>query len=338
MEKPILIFFKIFAILVLAGILYLIRDIIVFLILALIIATAIRPGIDWLEKRRLPRFIGGILVFLLILIPLFGVFVAIIPSLISEFQSFLSNFPRYWENFLSWLPQLEKWFEGTPFGQNFRETLSQSIQRLSLVFAKTLSFAYGLGQMIFNFLFILVVAFYLAVEKNLDRKIASLFPKKEQREKCLRYFGLIQKRIGKWTQGYALSALLVGFLVYIGLSLLGVRYALILAVIGGIFEIIPLLGPLFAGFLTFILASLQGGFGLGFWSLLLFFVIQQVDNFFIIPLLMKKRVDVNPILVIISLFIGGRLAGLVGMLIAIPLVASLLAVLEEYRKERGLPR
>jgi len=322
---------KVVGVLIAIIVLYFIRDVVGYLLLSFVFASALKPGVDFLEKKKIPRGLSAILIFLLFLIFFSALLYLVFPPLITEVQNFISTFPQYWENFLNWLPQFEDWLEKIPFGQNIANTINQSVEGLSKAVGSVIGAVYGFFGQIFDFLFILIVAFYLLIEKDVGGRFNQLFFVKNDQTKIKisNYFDLAEKIAGRWLQGYIFLGIIVGSLVYIGLSILGVKYALILAVLAGVLEIIPFFGPVFAGVVGFILSFFQGGWVIALWAAFIFFIIQQLENYLIVPMVMKNRVDLNPLLTIIVLFIGSRLGGFLGMILAVPITAILLALLKQ---------
>lgn len=335
MEKPISLTLKIIGILIGILLLYFVQELISYLLLAFVFSAALRPGVDYLQEKRIPRFLGGIIIFFLIFL-LFGLIIYFtFPPLISEFQTFLFTIPKYWENFLLWLPKFELWVQTTPFGQSIQNAIYQYVQQLSHTVTTLIGFASKLLGQILNFVLILVITFYLMIEKNIDEKILSFLPvnnkrrEKEMRQKILKYWKLAQVQAGHWLQGYVLLGVIVGTLIYISLSIIGVKYSLILAFLAGILEIIPWLGPVAAGTIGALLALFQGGWMMALWTAFIFFVVQQIENFLIIPLVMKDKVNLDPILTLVVLFVGGKLGGITGMMLAVPVTAILISLSRE---------
>lgn len=321
---------------ILAGIffLYSIRDVIAYLLLAFIFASALRPAVDFLESKKIPRVISSVVIFLLFLGFVTALFWSIFPVFISETQNFISSFPKYWQQFLDWLPRFEEWRERVPFGENIENAINQSLQSVSKAITSIISFTYNIFGQVFNLVFVLVAAFYLVVEKKTNERFTRFFfgRDKELEGKILRYWQLAEKQAGLWLQGYVFLSLIVGLLVYIGLSILGVKYALILAVFAGAFEIVPFLGPLFSMVVGFFLVFFQAGIVLALWTVFIFFIVQQLENYLIVPLVMKNRIDLNPLVSIIVLFIGAKLGGVLGAILAIPLTAILLKLYRDITK------
>ena len=140
-------------------------------------------------------------------------------------------------------------------------------------------------------------------------------------------------KIGKWMQGQLLLGVLIGVLVYLGLTILGVPYALLLAVLAALFELIPLFGPILASIPAIALGFLQS-FSLGFMVVGLYVIIQQFENHLIYPLVVRKVVGVSPILVIISLIVGAKLAGFLGLILAVPIAAAIVEFTDDIQKDK----
>ena len=131
--------------------------------------------------------------------------------------------------------------------------------------------------------------------------------------------------------GQILLMLIIGVLTYIGLFFLDVKYALTLALIAGLFELIPYVGPFIALIPAAILAFIQAPL-LGLLVVILYVVIQQLENYVIVPQVMKKTVGLNPIVIIIVMLIGAKLAGVIGIILSVPLTASIAEFLKDLQK------
>lgn len=343
MEKSTLLTLKIIGILLGILVLYFVRNLIGYMLLAFVFSSALRPGVDWLQKKKIPRFVGGIIVFLLLFLFFGLIFYFTFPPFINEIQSFVSAFPQYWQNFFLWLPRFEMWLETSPFGGNIREAINQYIQKLSQTITSLIGFVSGIFGKILNLILIIVLIFYFSVEEKISEKfypfliIKDRKRQEEVRQKISRYWKIAESQAGRLLQGYVLLAFTVGIMVYIGLSILGIRYSLILAVLAGVLEIIPWLGPVAAGLLGTLLSLLQEGWAIAFWTAFVFFIVQQIENYFIIPFVMKNRVNLDPLLTLIVLIIGGRLGGTLGLVLAVPVGAILVAFLREKSKTSEPP-
>ena len=141
-------------------------------------------------------------------------------------------------------------------------------------------------------------------------------------------------KIGLWMQGQLLLAVIMGVLVYLGLTILGVPHALLLAVIAALFEIIPVFGPILAAVPAVAIAFVDGGATLGLLTVALYVIGQQFENHLIYPLVVTRVVGVPPLLVILALLIGAQLAGFLGILLSVPVVATLQEFTKDIRERR----
>ena len=340
MDKVISSTLKVISVLFCIWLIYILRDIIFYFLFAFVIAFGLRPLIDKLEKQKIPRGVSCTFIFLLFLVLIFTVVVLIVPPFINEVQNFLRNFNPYSIQFSNFLKNIENFFPGVDIKGKISQSFSNIFDGLFGYFSSVPKLASGFFGGIFNFIFVLIISFYFAIEKELPRKFSKMLfsQDKEREKKFLSTWQRTEKIIGRWLYSYVILATIVGLLVYIGLTFLGVKYSLLLAVLAGVFEIVPLFGPIFAGIIGTILAFLQGGVVLGFWAILLFILVQQIENFLIIPYVMKTRVDLHPILVIVVLFVAGKIFGTLGAIISIPIVATIIALVKEDYKEFFIER
>ncbi len=301
--------------------LYIIRDVLVLLFFAIIIASAIDLPARRFDKLKIPRVLSVLLVYLICVGLLAGLLILFIPSFASELKDFSVEFPKY-------ANELYQKFKGLQDGSlRYQKLISQTQGILNSleealkgsaanVVSKTLNIFGGL----FSVLIVIVISFYLAVQKNgIQHLLKGIIPK-EHEVYVLNLWERAQKKMGHWLQGQLFLAIVVGVVVYIGLSLLQVRFALLLAIIAGILELVPYIGPVLAGIPAVILAFFQAPI-LALWVLIFYIVIQQMENYLLVPLVMKKVVGLNPVIVIVALLIGGKLLGIIGILLAVPATA-----------------
>lgn len=312
--------------------LYLIRDVLVMVFVAIIIAAAISRPANWLKKYSVPRILGVIFLYLLLFFVLALIVYLILPLLAEETKNLAAVFPKYAEKIGL---NLEDWWKGNKIeGGNFEGFLGKLGEKLaqaaSGIFAATASV---FGSLV-SALIILVISFYLSVqEKGIKRFLMFLAPSRHQAY-VLDLFERIQNKMGGWFGGQLLLALIIGVLTYLGLVLLGVKYALVLALMAGVLELIPYLGPIIAAVPAVILAFFQAPF-LGLLVLILYLVIQQMENQVIVPLVMRKAVGLHPIIIIIAMLIGAKLAGIIGIILAVPVAAALAEFLKDLKKKEA---
>lgn len=319
--------------------LFFLKDLVLIVLTAIVIASAIEPITKWFINYRVPRVLAVLLVYILMLLVLFSIFYFFVPTLLQEASNFLALLPTYTNSidlpgsfggdFLSGPESIVKTF-------SVRDALSsvqQSFNNLSEGFVKSISVIFG-GA--FSFVLIIVFSFYFAVqETGIDDFLRVVSPVKHQNY-VLNLWKRSQEKIGKWMQGQLILAIIVGVLVYMGLTILDVRYALLLAVLAGIFELIPLFGAFLAAIPGVVIAFVDGGVSLGLMVTGLYVIIQQFENHLIYPLVVTKVVGVPPLLVILALIIGAQFAGFLGLILAVPIAAIVQELVKDIQKEKEI--
>jgi len=310
--------------------LYLIRDILLTVFIAFIVAAAVDAPVDWLAKWKIPRPLGTALIYFLIF-SLFALFLyVVIPPLSGQLEALISNLPEYLNNL------------GTGFEALQQKIGSDSLQKVLTQFNDQLTGAgsnvFGTVVNIFGGLvsagMILVISVYLVIQdKGIKEFVSSVTPPSSQAY-VINLTERVQLKLGSWLRGQLLLMLIVGVLAFIGLSLLKVKFALILALLVGLLEIIPYIGPVLGGAPAVALAFLQSPI-LALLVIVLFIVIQQLENYLIAPLVMKHAVGLNPLVIIISMIVGGNLGGILGVVVAVPMVAMASVFLSDVFSKEG---
>ena len=319
--------------------LYVVRDVVMVVIAAVIIASAIEPGTKWLVKRRIPRVVSGIIIYLGLFVVIAGLFYIFLPPILVETSGLLSNIPQYIKVAEVWAPlnKAAPLFH-LPTTIPVNELVSNISTILSDVsgglFETASSFLGGIA----SFVLIIVISFYLTEkEDGVVHFLQIVVPAKDERY-VIDLWKRTQKKIGLWMQGQILLQLIVSFLIYIGLLFLGVPHALLLAVFAFVLEIIPVFGMSLAAIPAVLLAILNGGLPLGLFVIGLYLVVQQFEAHLIYPLVVKKIVGVPPLLVIIALIIGAKLAGLIGIILSVPLSVGVMEYLDDVGKRKSEAR
>jgi predicted PurR-regulated permease PerM len=208
--------------------------------------------------------------------------------------------------------------------------IQNALAGLSHGFFQTASIIFG-GAV--SALLTLVISFYLAVEeKGIENFLRVIIPI-EREEYSIGLWKRTQEKIGLWLQGQLLLAVVVGVLVYLGLSILQVPYAMTLAMLSAILEIIPIFGPIIAAVPGVIIAFSVSP-SLGLIVVGLYLIIQQFENHLIYPLVVTKIVGIPPTIVIVALLVGAKLAGILGFLLAIPLTTVVVELFSDFEKRK----
>lgn len=301
-----------------AVLLYLVRDIIGVLIFAIIIASALEPLLVYGETKKIPRLLSLIVIYAAFFV-LFAAFLYILlPLLLDQFRDFSQNYPAYFGKLEEATGPID-FLPGLSF--NIHDLLSQLTERIPS-FTSLISYASSIFGSFMSFLVVMVVSFYLSLSRGaLDDFLASVMPPRFEAY-VHNLWVRAQRKMGRWLQAQILLSVIMAFVVGVGLWLLGVKYYFLAAIITGVFEIVPFVGPIVAGAVSTLLALSQQSI-LGLWTLIFFILAQQVENHLLVPLLMKKLVGLNPVAVIAAILVGAKLGGVLGVLLAVPIAAAI---------------
>lgn len=329
------------ALLVILGayVLWLLRDLVLLVLTAVVIASAIEPGIIFFVRYRIPRFVATLGMYVSVFGSVFALIYFFFPPIITDAAHFLSTLPQYLET-VSTPASFAGISSATDFlgSQHQAQALVQGLVSLQSAFISTSGgvlqlFATFFGG-IFSLVLVVVLSFYFALqETGVDDFLRLVMPARHE-DYAVDLWKRSQKKIGLWMQGQILLSVIVGVLVYLGLLIIGVQYALLLAVFTAAAEIIPIFGSLMAGAAAAAVGFSQGGVALAVIIIGLYIVVNQFETNLIYPLIVKKVVGVPPLLVILALIAGGVLAGFLGVLLSVPLAAVALEFLSDFDKRK----
>lgn len=319
-----------------AWLLYTLRDVVIIMLTAVVIASAIEPATKWCVRNKIPRTLGVILVYILFLGAVFGILYLFVPIFLSEATGFIAEFPRYLE-YVRYIPE-----EYAPLLEATNANPTAAVNQL-LVAVKELT--QGVAQDVFkvisvvfggvlSFILIFVFSFYFSIQERGIEDFLRIVTPVEHENYVIDLWSRAQQKIGLWMQGQLILAVIVGVLVYLGLTILGVKYALVLAVVAGLFEIIPVFGPTLSAIPAVLVGFGDGGVTIGLLVVALYVIIQQFENHLIYPLVVTKVVGVPPLLVILGLIIGAKLAGVLGIILSAPVAAVLQELISDHDKGR----
>ncbi len=283
--------------------LFQIRQVLLGLFIAIILMSAINPSVKRLESFKFPRWLSILIIYLIVIVILGIGIGSIIPPLIDQTTNLIGQIPDFFRQF-SFL------------GIDERAIASQFSQ-LTSVPANIIKFLVSVFSNIVEIFALSIITFYLLLErKNIDNYLATLVgeDKEKQIEKII---DKIENRLGNWIRGQFLLMLIVGVLNYVGFTIIGIKFALPLAILAFLFEIVPNIGPTMAALPAILIAltiSPLHALAVAGWC----FLVQQLENSIFVPRIMKQIAGVNPLISIISLAIGLKLAGIGGAILAIP--------------------
>lgn len=320
--------------------LYLLRDMALLVLTAIVIASSLEPGIAFFMRYRLSRIVATIVMYATVLGVTFGTFYLFFPPLIDEGSRLISQLPQYLEALeiptpleqVSMLSADMKMSGGESSG--YLQTLLSLRESFSETSEGLLRVASAIFGGLFSLLLVIVLSFYFAVrDTGIDDFLRVVTPVKHQ-EYILSLWKRSQKKIGLWMQGQLLLSLLAGVLVYLGLTILGVPYALVLAIFTAFMEMIPVFGSFISAVPAIGIAFVTGGMPLALIVGGLFIVVNQFQSNLVYPLVVKKVVGVPPLLVILALIAGGQLAGFLGVLLSVPIAAAISELVADIDKSK----
>lgn len=318
--------------------LYHVRGIVLIILTAIVIASFVEAPTRWLMHLRIPRVVSVVMVYLGIIGLFGGLLSFLIPAFLLEVNTIALLFPN--NTSFDFLQQLN--LQGIKDAIQGTETGVQAnsvdvFESLRLKFGQFAGTAFQSITVVFggfiNAIMVFILSFFLAVEDRGIEKFLRLVIPLDKEEYAIDLWKRVQRKIEIWFSGQLLAALFVGIIVYFGLLVFGIPYALLLALLSFVFELVPF-GSIIASIPALAIAFLTGGFPLLVYVLILYVVIQQIESNIIYPLVMKRVVGIPPLIVIISLLVGGALGGILGIVIAMPATVGLFEFISDMEKEK----
>jgi predicted PurR-regulated permease PerM len=314
-------------------ILFYLREIVLLVFVAFIIASALGPVLRTLQRHRIPQVVSIASTFLIIigLVTLLGFM--IIPALFIQMSNFLHHLPDI-------IGRAAQVITGSSLDQaQFQSYSSQTINALTggvqSISSNVVQVGLGIFSGFISAVTVIVMSFYFILERDqLYKGLELLMPHND----FIRVRNVTQKvehKLGSWLRGQLLLGVIIGVASWAGLMGLGLhQYALPLAIIAGILELVPIIGPIVSAIPAVVIA-LTISPALAVAVVILYLVIQQLESHLIVPKVMEKAVGLNPLFVIIALLAGGALMGIMGALLAVPAAVVIATILEDIREYEG---
>lgn len=322
---------KFFAVTFLLLFLYFIKDILLIVLVAILLALTIDPIVDMLKKRYgMPRMLGAGTLFAVALILLMAIIYIVVPPLAQQVSQLGEALPGYFQK-ENWEMLLQSGSNLGLSSQDLQNVISELSGGIKSGGETLVSGALGIAGGILSAILVIVMTFYLVLEDDgVEKFIRALVPDAEQK-RALRVAHKIEKKLGHWLLGQLALGVIVGMLSLLGLYIIGVPYATVLALLAGVLELVPYIGPALSA-IPAVLIAFSISPTLAFFTLILYFLIQQFENHVIVPKVMSKSVGLHPIIIIIAALLGGKLAGIAGMILAVPVATIIALVLEDFRE------
>lgn len=321
--------------------LFMLSNLVLVILTSIVVASFVSSGSRRLAKYKINRTLAVIIIYLVSIGVLLGVFYLFIPLFLSELSTLLGLVTKYFPlsvdqtQTVSGASTAFSGWSGTEGSfVEFINRMRAFIAGASNGFVDTMAIIFG-GM--FNLVLIMVISFYLSIEDHgIENFLRMILPLRHE-EYAIDLWRRTERKIALWMRGQLLLGLLVGVLIYLGLAIMGVKYALIMALVAAIFELIPF-GLVLAVIPAVSFAYVDGGVTLALIVLAFYFIVHQFEVYLIQPLIVNKVVGISPLVVIVSVLIGMELAGFWGIILAVPVAVAILEFFDDVEKKKVLLR
>ena len=316
--------------------LYRFNQVIFILFIAIVIGTVIRPAVAWLHQRGLPQIAGVILVYILLLILLAGFLLLLFPLIVEQSTTIAAALPGYYQSLREWMVnypnqlivRLSEFLPAT-LPSLKPGIVQQTGQEMMASAGQVLGYITVAAKVFFIAIVILVLAFYWTLDGTRTIQSFLLLVPQDQRESISELISAMETKVGFYIAGQGVLCLIIGIMALIAYLLIGLPNALVLALLAGVLEAVPMIGPLL-GAVPAALVALSVGPDKLIWVIVATVVIQQLENSLLVPRIMSKAVGVNPFVTLLAIFAFSSFFGIAGALMAIPMAAIIQLVLNHF--------
>ena len=316
--------------------LYRFYQVVFILFIAIVIGTVIRPIVNWLYTKGIPRIAGVILVYLLLLVLLAGFLWLLFPLIFEQSATLATDIPGYYQHLRTWMVndpnqlfmRLGQLLPATLPSLNPR-IVQQTGEEVVASAGQVLGYAISAAQVIFTTIVILVLTVYWTLDGPRIIKTILLLIPQDQRENISELISAMEAKVGFYLAGQGLLCLVISMMALVAYVLIGLPNALVLALAAGVMEAVPMVGPLL-GAIPAALVALSIAPNRLIWVIAATIVIQQLENTLLVPRIMKKTVGVNPFVTLLALFAFSSFFGIAGALMAIPMAAIIQLALNHF--------
>ena len=314
--------------------LYRFNQVIFILFIAIVIGTVIRPAVAWLHLRGLSRIAGVILVYTLLFTLLVSFVLLLFPLIIEQATTITAAIPGYYQSLRIWMAGypnqlIVRLSEFIPAALPGLKTAQPTGQEVIASAAQALDYITSMAGMIFTAIVIMLLAFYWTIDGPRTIKSFLLLIPQEQRESIGELISAMENKVGLYIVGQGILCLVIGSMSLVAYLLIGLPNALVLALVAGIMEAIPMVGPLL-GAIPAAFVALSIAPDKLIWVIVATVIIQQLENSLLVPRVMSKAVGVNPFVSMLAFFAFSTLLGFAGALMAIPMAAILQLLLDRF--------
>jgi len=314
--------------------LYRFNQVVFILFIAIMIGTVIRPAVSWLNQRGLPKMAGVILVYIVLLIAFTGFLLLLFPLIVEQSTTISAASAGYYQNLREWLVHypnqlIVRLSEFIPATLPSLKPVQQSGQDVMASAGQALGYITVASKAVFIAMVILVLAFYWTLDGTRTIQSFLLLVPQNQRESVSELISEMETKVGSYIAGQGVLCLIIGVTALLAYLLIGLPNALVLALLAGVLEAVPMIGPLLGAIPAAMVAFSIAPDKL-IWVIVATVVIQQLENSLLVPRIMRKAVGVNPFVTLLALFAFSSLFGLAGALMAIPMAAIIQLLLNRF--------
>ncbi len=325
--------------------LFYIKDIVLVILASIVIASSLEPLTLWAKKKNIKRVLAVMIIYIILILLLILFFLFFLPSLLNEAIVYLNNIPDNINIGDIWDPISNSGIFSSGFANSLPDksiSIKQFVEASKSIVSGTGEGAFKTASIIFggalSFVLMIVLSFYLSVQEDGVENFLKIISPLKYHDYVVDLWKRSQRKIGYWMQGQLLLGIIVGVLVYLGLMILGIRHALLLASIAAVFELIPVFGPILSAIPAILIALVDNGATGGLLVMGLYIIIHQFENHLLYPLVVRKIVGISPILVILALVIGAKLAGFLGAILAVPIASAVMEYVRDIEKDKKVTK
>ncbi len=303
------------------AVLYKLHSLIVSLIMAITLASAIAPAAKAGEKKKIPRLATVFGIYITIALIYTMLVAAVIPAIKEQAQTLSSTLPAYVDHFEQW--------SNDKIGTNTLKPSTDNIKSFAVgMLGQTANITASFVELVLNGLLILFLAAYFATEADLIWPALLKWLPADARSRYAEFIGPLEERMGGYVRGQLMVAVVVGIFLFIGFTIIGLKYALLLGALAGLLNLIPYLGSLSATIIAVIVAFNQDPILAG--AVLIVYGIEQwFESSLIVPFFVGRSAALHPLIVLLAIIIGATLMGVAGALISVPVASAALYIAEQ---------
>ena len=294
------------------------------LIFSVLVAFLLNPIINYLERQGLSKTLSIVIMYIFFLVVLILLCFNLVPTLIRELQELIKALPGYTEIFLNYFEQLESDYKRFDLPEGIRQAIDEGIEEIQkdlILFLERLTqlLISLFSQVLALFLVPIFTFYFLRDSEKFKATLMNILPE-DYRETFRETLNDINTTVGTYLRGLVLISGMVGTLVYIGLLILGVEFALFLGLLNALTNFIPYFGPVIGSIPATLIALLQSP-ALAWKVVLLIILIQQVESQLLAPQILGRKLGFHPLSVILAVLLGGKLFGFIGLVLSVPMLA-----------------